>query len=81
MNAKRIGILVAVWLAACGAARAEEWAVVGGAARGRGGTGVALDPSPYWNPAALHAFPEGKDASKISNFLDGFDLASSSASR
>ncbi|MHC4779579.1 MAG: conjugal transfer protein TraF, partial [Planctomycetota bacterium] len=58
-------------------AGAEEWIAVGGEARGMGGTGVALDRSPYWNPAVIHEFrkDDGKDAKRITNFLSELDFA------
>jgi hypothetical protein len=69
-----IGIVSAVLLAAS-AARAEEWVVVGGRARAMGGAAVAVDPNPYWNPAAVWKHPEGKSAFKISSVIDELDMA------
>jgi hypothetical protein len=65
---------LAAW-GAPGAALGEEWAVVGGRARAMGGTGVATDRNPYWNPAAIWKAPKGKSAFKIADILDEFDMA------
>jgi len=75
------GILVPAFLAAtvaallAPAARGEEWTFVGGASRGMGGSGVALDRSPYWNPATLSKFPSGEDAFDIANLIDEVDFS------
>jgi hypothetical protein len=39
-----------------------------------GGTGVAMDRSPYWNPATIHKFREEKDGKRITNFLQELDI-------
>jgi hypothetical protein len=57
-----------------GTAAAEEWLAIGGEARGMGCTGVAMDRSPYWNPATIHKFREEKDGKRVTNFLQELDI-------